>query len=55
MCSNMSQRWRLPAFTTTSQNVAVAAARLNTLPATLANDGGKVCRRLKRILDVTAV
>jgi hypothetical protein len=31
------------------------AALLNALSATPANDGGKVCRRLKSILGVTAV
>jgi hypothetical protein len=34
---------QLPAFSTTSLNVAAAAACLNALPATPANDGGKVC------------
>jgi hypothetical protein len=34
---------QLPTFSTTSLNVAAAVARLNALPTTPANDGGKVC------------
>jgi hypothetical protein len=35
---------QLPTFTTTSQNLAMAAALLNALLATPANDRGKECR-----------
>jgi hypothetical protein len=46
---------QLPTFTTACQNVATVAARLNALPTTPANDGGKVYRRLKSILNVATV
>jgi hypothetical protein len=37
------RKQQLTAFTTASQNIAVAATRLNVLPATPTNDRGKVC------------
>jgi hypothetical protein len=46
---------RLPAFARASQNVVVAAALLDTLPAPSTKWVGEVYQRLKSILGTAAV
>jgi hypothetical protein len=47
--------WQLPTFPTASQNVAVVAAFLDTLPTPSTDGVGKIYQQLKNILGTAAV